>query len=182
MKKLLFALIAVLSIAVYSCKSNDGDPKSVLKNFFSALEQKDIAKAKTFATKESEQMLGFMEMGMSMATKDSAGKKEFDKYKAENMEIGEPKIEGDKATVSVKEKTSGEAMDYSLKKENGQWKVAFDKNTVMGMGMQKMKESGVNLDSTMGAISSEASKENLDSMAGEIKGALKEAADTAAAH
>lgn len=179
MKKLSLALVALLSVAIFSCKSGDGDPKTVLGNFFGALEKKDIAKAKTYATKESEQMLGFMEMALTMA-KDSAKLNEFDKYKAANMELGEPKIEGDKATISVKEKTTGEAMDYTLKKENGQWKVAFDKNTVMSMGMQKLKEGGVNVDNALDSASSELKKVNLDSMSGEIKEGLKKATDTAA--
>ena len=38
---------------------------------------------------------------------------------------------------------SGETMNYSLKKVGGEWKVAFDKNSVMGMGMDKLNEKGV---------------------------------------
>ncbi|HNP54710.1 MAG TPA: hypothetical protein PKK69_08825, partial [Ferruginibacter sp.] len=32
---------------------------------------------------------------------------------------------------------------YTLKKVGGEWKVAFDKNSVMGMGMDKLNEKGV---------------------------------------
>ena len=49
------------------------------------------------------------------------------------------KIEGDKATVPVKDKKSGETTNYTLKKEGGSWKVAFDKATMTQMGSDKMK-------------------------------------------
>jgi hypothetical protein len=46
------------------------------------------------------------------------------------------------AKVPVKEKKSGETTDFTLKKEDGAWKVAFDKSTLMGMAQKKMKEHG----------------------------------------
>lgn len=179
MKKLSIALALILSVSIFSCKTSDNDPKTALTGFFQALEKKDIAKAKTFATKESDQMLSLLEMGLTMGGKDSAASKEFDKYKAANMELGDPKIEGDKATISVKEKGNGEAMNYTLKKEEGKWKVAFDKSTVMGMGMQKMKEKGVDMNNMMDSASDELQKTNLDSMTQQIQEELKKV-DTAA--
>jgi hypothetical protein len=41
------------------------------------------------------------------------------------------------ATVPVKEKESGESINFTLKKEDGSWKVAFDESTLMGMAQQK---------------------------------------------
>ncbi|RZJ97711.1 MAG: DUF4878 domain-containing protein, partial [Flavobacterium sp.] len=123
MKKILFALVLVSGTLLFSCKSGGGDPKSVLADFFSALSKKDMAKARTFATEDSKTMLDMMEMGMKMA-KDSAEDK---KFAESNLTYGEVKIDGDKATVPVTEKTSGETVNYILKKEKGNWKVAFDK-------------------------------------------------------
>jgi len=136
MKKLILSALAVFTLSMMSCNSG-GDPKGVLINFFEALSKKDITTAKKYATKDSESMLGLMEMGMKNSTEK---KDDFDKSK---MEFGDAKIEGDKATVPVKEKSTGETTNFTLKKENGQWKVAFDKATMMQMGQDKMKEKGL---------------------------------------
>ena len=74
-------------------------------------------------------MIGMIEMGMNMAK----GKEEMPKFDVNDMEFGEVKIDGDKATVPVKEKKSGESMNYTLKKESGKWKVAFDKSSMILM-------------------------------------------------
>jgi hypothetical protein len=140
MKKILLAVAVFSTAFLFSCNSGGGDPKAVLSSFFEALSKKDIAAARKLATEDSKSMLDMMEMGMKMSKEDN---KETEKYDKANMEFGEPKIEGDKATIAVKEKKSGETMNYSLKKVGGEWKVAFDKNSVMGMGMDKLNEKGV---------------------------------------
>src|SRR6185436_19952398 len=132
MKKILLAIVMISSVFYFSCNSaGSGDPKAVLGQFFDALAKKDIEGARKLATKDSKSMIDMMEMGMKMG----GDKKETEKFDKANMEIGEAKIDGDKAVVPVKEKTSGETLNYTLKKEDGSWKVAFDKASVMSMGM-----------------------------------------------
>ncbi|UEG48696.1 DUF4878 domain-containing protein [Ferruginibacter lapsinanis] len=146
MKKLLMA-IAILSSALFitSCKSGSGDPKGVLISFFDALSKKDIDGARKLATTDSKSMLDMMEMGIKMAKDSKEADSKYDKTK---MEFGEPKIEGDKATIEVKNKEKNESTNFILKKEDGAWKVAFDKASMMQMGMEKMKEkSGEGMDS-----------------------------------
>ena len=58
------------------------------------------------------------------------------------MEFGDARIEGDKATVPVKDKKTGESTNFTLKKEEGKWKVAFDKASIMQMATDKMQEKG----------------------------------------
>ena len=140
MKKIILSAVILLTFGAIGCNSNGGDPKGVLMSFFDALGKKDIEGAKKYATKDSEAMLGMMQMGMSMAPKDTKEPL----YDKNNMEYGEAKIEGDKATVPVKDKKSGETTNYALKKEGGSWKVAFDKSTLMEMAQKKMKEHGLN--------------------------------------
>ena len=140
MKKIILSAIILLAFGVIGCNTNSSDPKGVLQSFMEALGKKDIEGAKKFATKDSEAMLGMIQMGMSMAS-DSTKDKMYDKN---NMEFGEAKIEGDKATVPVKEKKSGETTTYTLKKEGGSWKVAFDKATMTQMGTDKMKNMNNN--------------------------------------
>jgi len=93
------------------------------------------------------------------------------KYEKENIEVGTAVIDGDKATVPVKDKKSGETTDFTLKKESGDWKVAFDKSTLMEMAQKKMKEHGFNgmhkeMNDSSGSINNR-SMENIDSVSHE---------------
>ncbi|HSC53415.1 MAG TPA: hypothetical protein VLC98_07345 [Phnomibacter sp.] len=140
MKKFILPLAAVIMLAVAACSGGSkNDPKQVAKNFFEAFESMDIDKAALYATKDSKSMLDMMKMGMNMAqlNMDSI-KKEKAKQK---IEFSDPVINGDEATIAVtvdgKDKT-----DFKLKKEEGQWKVAFDKNTLMKTGMEKRGQQG----------------------------------------
>lgn len=145
MKKLVFAVLAISAIYITGCKSESGDPKVVLTSFFDAMAKKDIATARKLATADSKGMFDLLEMGMKMSDSmvDDKTKEQFDRSR---MEIGEAKIDGDRATVNVKEKKSGESVNFVLKKEGGDWKVAMDMNTMMSMGAEKMKEKGMNDD------------------------------------
>ena len=118
------------------CKSGGGDPKAVLNSFFDALGKKDFTAAKKYTTKDSEGMLSMVQMGMEHIA-DSSDAMKYDKA---NLELGDAVINGDVATIPVKEKKTGETTDFTLKKESGDWKVAFDKSTLMEMAQKKMKD------------------------------------------
>ena len=172
MKKIFMAAV-ITTVLVTSCNSGGGDPKTVLMAFFEALSKKDIPAAKKLATKESETMFGLMEMGMKMA-KDSKDN-EMDKFDKNKMVFGEAKIEGDKATVEVKDKEKGESVNFILKKENGDWKVAFDKASMMQMGADKMKEKGMDGTAPLDSLSKgldQLKNMNTDSLADKMKEGL----------
>ncbi|MBC7936938.1 MAG: DUF4878 domain-containing protein [Rhizobacter sp.] len=173
MKKVLLAAIAGMVIMFSGCKSGGGDPKTVLSEFITLLHKKDLAGARKLATADSKTMLDMTEMGMKTDSK------EFDKYKPDNMEYGEAKIDGDKATVAVKEKDSGETMNYVLKKEGGTWKVAFDKATIMGMATEKMGEKGINITDSITNAIDEIKQMDTDSLSDALKEGSK-AMDSAA--
>ena len=140
MKRLFLAAITAILFTIVSCNgAENNDPKVVLSQFFEALSKNDMATAKNLSTAESKSLLDLIEMAMNT---DST---EMEKFDISKMQFGKATIEGDKATVPVTETTSGENMQYTLKKEKGAWKVAFDKNSIMSMGMDKMKEEGVNV-------------------------------------
>jgi hypothetical protein len=142
MKKLLMAAAVVGTVVFFSSCNSAGsnDPKAVLISFFDALAKKDISAARKYATADSKSMLDMMEMAMKAGSDKDSKDEKYDKSK---MEFGDPKIDGDKATIEVKEKGSGEATNFTLKKESGGWKVAFDKASMMNMGMDKMKDKGM---------------------------------------
>lgn len=172
MKKLFFAS-AIVALAAFSTGCNsaaNGDPKTVLIAFFDALGKKDIAGAKKLATKESESMFTMLEMGMKMG-----GDKADNKFDKTNMEFGETKIEGDKATVAVKDKKSNETTNFILKKEGGAWKVAFDKASFMQMGADKIKNEGGmdNLDDKMKEGLDKLKDINADSLKNSMEEGLK---------
>jgi hypothetical protein len=140
MKKILVPFVVASILILAGCKSGaGGDPKLVLTNFFDALAKKDFTTAKKYTTKDSEGLLNMIQMGMqNMGDKSN----EMAKFEKENIELGAAVINGDRATVPVKEKQSGETTDFTLKQESGDWKVAFDKSTLMEMAQKKMKEHG----------------------------------------
>jgi Domain of unknown function (DUF4878) len=162
MKKFILATAILASFAYFGCKSGgDGDPKSVLIQFFTALSKNDMEGARKLATKDSKSMIDMLEMGMKM---DKQKDKEANKFEISRMEFSEPKIDGDKAVVPVKETTSGETLNYTLKKEDGAWKVAFDKSSMMEMGMDKMNEKGINPADSIGAAMEKLKELNIDSL------------------
>lgn len=150
MKQIISLFFIAFVLILSGCKSGGGgDPKTVLNHFFDALASKNIDEAKKYVTKDSEGMLGMVQMGMNNMPDSSKTMM----YKKENMDMGDAVINGDRATVPIKDKKSGESTDFVLKKENGDWKVAFDKSTLMEMAQKKMKEH--NLDKQMnGALDS----------------------------
>lgn len=170
MKRILMAAAVLTAVTFAGCNAGGGDPKAVLISFFDALGKKDFAAAKKLATKDSESMFSFMEMGMKMA-KDQKND-DMEKFNKDKMIFGEPKIEGDKATIEVKDKEKGEAVNFILKKEGGSWKVAFDKASMMQMGMEKMNEKGMDVNTVMDSVNSglEKLKEiNIDSVTDKVK-------------
>ncbi len=161
MKKIIFVLAAFLIFTAGCNTAGSSDPKGVLMSFMDALSKKDIEGAKKYATKESEAMLGMIQMTMSMVP-DSSKEKLYDK---DNMEYGEAVITNDKAVVPVKDKKSGQTTNYTLKKEDGKWKVAFDKATMTDMGKDKMKENGMdkmNMDKLNNMMKSDSSNSSDD--------------------
>lgn len=188
MKKVLTGAFVMCSLLIMSCQSGGlggNNPEKVLSNFFEAIAKKDMKEAKKYVTKDSEGMLSMMEMGMNMSKQSDDSS--FDKFNKDKMEIGKADIQGDKAYVPVVEKSSGESVKFILKKESGDWKVAFDMNTLMEMASSKMKEEGMNqdeirdfregTDSILKNLSPEQMKkaqEVMDSLGAHMKGLSKE--------
>jgi hypothetical protein len=143
MKKILILAIIGAFILGTGCNGRGDDPKLVLTDFFKAMSKKDIPKARSLATADSRPTLDLIEMAM----RTSVGENTF--FDLEGKEFGEATIEGDRAVVPVKEVNNGVNLEYMLKKEDGSWKVAFDKNAFIDMGIEKMKRLRANRDSAL---------------------------------
>lgn len=167
MKKLIMAACIIGAVYLVGCKNGgSGDPKPVLENFMKALSKKDFEEAKKYATAESASILDL--------TKNNIGDKadSSDKFDTDKVEIGEAKIKGDVATVPVKLKENGMSMNYKLKKESGAWKVAFDKSSLMSMGMDAMQQNkgAFNMNDSLKTAMDELKKIPMDS----IKAAMEQ--------
>lgn len=162
MKKIIVLAATVSLIILSGCQSaGKGNPKEVLHRFLTALSQKDFKKAKTLATQDSDGMISMMEMGMqNMQNMDKGGHVDKMMDMINNMKMGDAVIDGDKATVSVTDSRLNESTDFLLKKENGDWKVAFDMSTIMDMANKKMKEHGLN---GLGKMDSAQIRQGMDS-------------------
>ena len=169
MKNYLFPILVLMTLLNTSCKNTSEDPKSVLSQFFDAMAKKDIVAARNLSTEESKSMLDMMEMQLKLDSSSNNSTK----YDKSQMEFGEPKIDGDKATVLVKPLNGGESLNFSLKKEKGHWKVAFDKSSMINMGMEKMQEKGINAVDSLGKAVDGIQNMSLDSMKKGLSGTLK---------
>ncbi len=146
MKKLniLLAAIVLMSAAFTGCSGSSGDPKAVLVAFFDKMSKKDLDGAAKLATKESKSTMEMMKKAIEMGEKfkDTNAKEEDPVEDFNNMVIGDAKIDGDNATVSVTNKKKNETFDFPLKKQDGSWKVDFSMATLAKMGMDNAKKEG----------------------------------------
>ena len=162
MKKIFSFFLLAITMGSISTGCGGGgmsnaSPKEVLVAFFEKLSKKDIEGATKLATKDSKATMDMMKKGLDMAEKMKDQIKDKDKEdpteEFKNMEVGEAKINGDNATVSVKNKKKDEEVEFPLKKEDGAWKVDFSMATLMKMGMdQKNKRGEMNEDNGMSGM------------------------------
>lgn len=161
MKKMISMLFLGIFLIGTGCNSGlsigNNDPNTVLEKFLNALAKKDMDEAEKYVTKESESFVNMMKMGIKMA-----GETENQIYKKEDVEISEAVINGDRATINVKNKESGDGTNFILKKEEGDWKVAFDKASFMEMSGQKMEPG--DLENMQNGFSGENLKEATDAI------------------
>lgn len=165
MNRIILFLLTATIIISSGCKSGAyKDPKTVLSGFLDAIANKDFTEAKKYTTDDSEPMMNMAQMAMQNIH-DSGS--QMLQYRKENIEIGDAVINGDNATVPVKDKKSGEAIDFTLKKENSQWKVSVNLPTLLQMAQKKMKEHGMDgMIDSLGNINGK-SMPNIDSISKE---------------
>lgn len=165
MKKIIVVLFASVTTAFLlgGCTETSSEPNKALSAFFDAMLKKDMEAVRKFTTEDSKEMINIMELGMKMTNSNA----DSSKYDLSKIEIGKAVIDGDKATISVKEKSSGEATNFILKKENNSWKVSLNIASMMEMGTNKMKETGISADSIK-QMMEEFKQLNLDSLKDEI--------------
>ncbi|HEX7753965.1 MAG TPA: hypothetical protein VF421_01360 [Niabella sp.] len=137
----LFVFSLLLIAGSASCRSAEGDPKSVLKAFFEHLIRKDIQGAAQLATKNSKSTLDMVKKGMDLAEQmNPSAEKSNPAEEFKNATFSTAKISGDTAFVTVTNKARDEApAAFTLVKESGKWKVDFSMATLMKMGNKSLQ-------------------------------------------
>lgn len=177
-RKVVYLLLAAV-VAFTACQPG-GDPKKVAKAFYQALDDKDYEKAKSLATYDSRTALDLLKttesVGQSLVGKDNTEKK---KKKADNIEWGEVEMRGEIAVVKMK--VNNENRNIRLKKENGEWKVALDKDNLKKAGIERgIDEAGGISDKAIKKAMKGVDKINKDSLTKALQKAgeaLKKAED-----
>ncbi len=145
MRKLLFA--AVITASLYSCTSpgtRTDTPTGVVNAFIESSKQGDIDGIKKYLTEQDvklidmgEQFMGMMDSAQKNTMKEKMAQEFKKNTKDVNIEVGNEKIDGDKATVEVSSTKEGKktTQPFSLKKENGQWKISLLSTGMKSSGM-----------------------------------------------
>lgn len=139
MKRIFSLVLITTSLLLHSCKHNDNDPKAVSKAFVDAILKKDFTEAGKYATKESQSAMEMLKSAENMY-KQFGKQDQFDiakELRGKKIDFTEPKIEdGKRATLTVLA-DGQEKIPLILVKEGEDWKVAFDKATIMDTERKK---------------------------------------------
>jgi hypothetical protein len=123
----ILILAAVLSAGCNSNQTSASSPSDVLKQYVAASQKQDIAAMKNLLSKSSVVYIEEKARPMKL-TVDDVLKKETEVKLQSALETRNEKIEGDTATVEVKNPATGEFdIKYPFVRENGAWKLARDK-------------------------------------------------------
>jgi PBP1b-binding outer membrane lipoprotein LpoB len=125
-----YLLILLAAFLLVGCNSNQppaGSPADVLKQYVAASQKQDIATMKSLLSKSSLQYIEEKAKPLNI-TVDDVLKKEAQVKLQSALETRNEKIEGETATVEVKNPANGEFdIKYPFVRENGAWKLARDK-------------------------------------------------------
>jgi hypothetical protein len=130
---------ATVLLLFAGCKSNS--PKGVAESYLKAFHNQDYEKAKEYATDDTRKLLD-MFISLAALTPDSM------KHKMKFEVTGE-KVTGDSAYVTYRTEGSTKEQSLTLKKIDGDWKVAATKDTINELEGSEMIDTGAtNTDSS----------------------------------
>jgi len=169
MKSTIVAILISGLFILNGCQSEKQKPEIVVQSFFDAISKQDFETAKAFATEKSEPVLDMI----SLAANFQIEKMDSSMFDKSRLQFGSPKIEGDSAIVEVSIKNSTEFIPLKLKKEDGDWKVAFDAETLMKIGLDKIKKEGRKKGQQMDKELESIQNMPLDSLKDEMQNSLQ---------
>ncbi len=135
-KILLFAICGLAMVACSTMQATDS-PTETLKKFIEASQKKDVETIKKLLSKGSLELIEKTAKEQNTTVDELLKKDDGTQMKGLPETRGE-KIEGDTASVEVKNQMKGDFETIPFVKEDGKWKVALDK--FMQDVMKKMNE------------------------------------------
>jgi PBP1b-binding outer membrane lipoprotein LpoB len=124
---LLILLLAVLFFGCNSIQSPENSPSGVLKQYVAASQKQDVAAMKNLLSKGSLELIEKSAKAQNSTTDELLRRESAVKIQ-KAIETRNEKIEGDAATVEIKNETTGEFdMKMPFVREGGAWKIARDK-------------------------------------------------------
>ena len=146
MKQLILSLAIVTTIIFTSCntKKDESTPKEVFTKFIKALKRNDLKTAENLATPSSGTTFTFLNFGKEKLNKVLG------LIDTTKLNITEPIIDGEKATIGLKENSGNIGANFKLEKINGEWKVAFDLDSILALStnVDTMPNLKINKDDT----------------------------------
>jgi len=130
MKKVLFSVAALLVMALTLTSCGGGGPKANAEKFLNGLYHMDFAGAKEVSTDETKKQVEAYEQMMGMMQQNAK-----DEAKKLKVEVMEPKVEGDNATVEYKLSNDPTAKTLKMVKKDGKWLAAWSKMDMGGANM-----------------------------------------------
>ena len=124
-------IMAVLAIALVSAACNKGgasSPTAAFRAFYEASKKKDVDAAKKMFSKRTLELFELQAKAQSKTVEDMLKAGLERKPMPEKMpETRNEKINGDEATLEIKDEESSRWDTLTFVKEDGQWKIALDK-------------------------------------------------------
>ena len=126
-KSMALATALVVSLTCLACGRFGSSPTATLKAFYEATQKKDAEGIKKTLSKGTLEMLeGFAKAQGKTLDESLKSGLASDTSSDKMPETRNEKIDGDKATVEVKNDKTGQWETVPFVKEDGTWKIAFD--------------------------------------------------------
>jgi hypothetical protein len=129
MKKAILSVAAVMALAIIlvSCKGNS--PKASAEKWLNGFYHMDYAAAKEVSTEETKKQLESFEGMMGLMQQNAK-----DEAKKIKVDVKDPKVEGDNATVEYTLSNDPSPKTLKMVKQNGKWLAQWSKMDMGGMG------------------------------------------------
>lgn len=146
MKKVLLPVAAMLALAVFLVSCQGGSPKATAEKWLNAFYHMDYAAAKEVSTEDTKKQLDTYESVMGMVQQNAK-----DEAKKIKVDVKEPKVNGDNATVEYTLSNDPSPKTLKLVKQNGKWLAQWSKMDLGGAGAGTGAGDMNNAGGTMGA-------------------------------
>jgi hypothetical protein len=147
MKKAILSVAAVLALAVTLVSCGGGSPKASAEKWLNGFYHMDYASAKEVSTDETKKQLESFESMMGMMQQNAK-----DEAKKIKVDIKDPKVEGDNATVEYTLSNDPSPKTLKMVKQNGKWLAQWSKMDMGGMGDGTGAGAGTGADMNNGGM------------------------------